>query len=79
MNPDIIRIMRDFCNIVMPGHDKPKGYINVKEKVKSLNVDRRTYYHWKNLEAFPRLKDMMNLLNERGYTLKIVLKEDAFK
>jgi len=72
-------LMSEFCNIMMPGHDKAKGYINVRRKVEDLNVDARTYYHWKNMEAVPRLKDMMERLNARGYTLKITLKDDAFK
>lgn len=71
-------LMDEFCNIVMPGHNKAKGYINVKQKVEALNVDARTYYHWKKMESIPRIKDMMSRLNERGYTLKITLKDDAF-
>lgn len=69
---EVKNLMAEFCDIIMPGHDKAKGYINVAHKVKSLGVDRRTYYHWKNCEAYPRLPDMIKRLNDKGYTIRIV-------
>lgn len=66
------QIMDRFCDIVMPGHNNKKGYINVKSKVESMGVDRRTYYHWKNGESFPRLPDFVSRLNKKGYELQIV-------
>ena len=73
------QLMQSFCRIVMPGHDNPRGYINVKKKVKELNINRRTYYYWKERKAYPQLKDMVKRLNDKGYKLQIVLNEDAYK
>lgn len=73
--PDVNNIMREFFNIVAPGHDKPKGYINVTKLVEKLGVDRRTYYHWRNGEAVPSVDKMVKYLNSKGYTLKIVHKD----
>jgi len=73
---ELKRVMQQFCNIVMPGHDKKKGYINVKKKVEELKVDRRTYYHWKNGQACPRLGDFLKRLNEKGYSIEIVPRYD---
>lgn len=74
MQTNLQKLMADFCNIVMPGHDKKKGYINVTRKVKELGKDRRTYYNWKNGDNVPGLKTMVNLLEARGFELKIVPK-----
>ena len=76
---DIENLMKQFCNIVMPGHNNKRGYINVKKKVEDLNVDRRTYYHWKNGDVTPRLKKFVKLLDERGFDLKIVPSENAYR
>lgn len=72
MNPELKRFMADFCDVVMPGHNKAKGYINVKKKLADLLVDRRAYYHWKNCECFPRLPDIFKRLNEKGFTIQII-------
>ena len=72
MSEELKKFMGEFCDIIMPGHDKAKGYINVTHKVKSLGVDRRTYYHWKNCESYPRLPDLVQRLNDKGYTLQIM-------
>ena len=64
IDPDLKRVMAQFCNIIIPGHDKKPGYINVREKVKLTGKDRRTYYHWKNCESFPPLKTFLSLLNK---------------
>ena len=76
---NLTELMGKFCDIVMPGHGKKKGYINVKERVKELGKDRRTYYNWKNGESFPRLPDFVKKLNEKGYKVTIELKEDFYK
>ena len=68
---NLSQIMDDFCNIVMPGHDKKAGYINVRKLIKALNKSPKTYYNWKNKESYPHLSEFVKLLNDKGYRLKI--------
>lgn len=79
MKNNLKKLMTEFCDIVMPGHDKARGYINVRKKVQMLNVDARTYYNWKNFESVPRLPQMLEKLEQKGYTLEIVPKKDVYK
>ncbi len=74
MQENVKKLMTEFCKIVMPGHDKARGYINVKKKVELLQRDRRTYYNWKNGDNTPKLPTMIELLAARGFELKIVPK-----
>ena len=64
--------MAEFCDITMPGYDNRKGYINVAAKSERLGIDRRTFYGWKKAESAPTLQKLLDLLNDRGYTLEVV-------
>lgn len=68
---ELEKIMKRFCDIVMPGHNKKRGYINVRKKVEALGVDPRTYYHWKKRQYIPRLKDLIARLHDKGFILEI--------
>lgn len=71
-------IMKVFCGIVMPGHKRKPGYINVKKISDDLGVDRRTYYNWLNSQAAPSLAKFIRLLEDRGYTIQIVKKDKQY-
>lgn len=68
--------MQKFCSIAMPGYDKRKGYINVRKKTEKLNIDKRTFYNWKNCESMPSLSKAVKILEERGYRLEITPRYD---
>lgn len=65
------QLIHEFLCVIFKGHTKSKGYKNVKRFCEEHNIDRRTYYHWVNGEAVPRLSFMIDELSKKGYHLKI--------
>lgn len=79
LNDNHKRLIHDFLDVIFPTYTRKRGYINVRKICKDAGITSRTYYHWKNGEAVPKLIQMLDLLEQKGYTLTVIHKKEFWQ